>query len=54
MSAMVPPPRVRGAEPAQPARMRKAMSMPMLLLRAQQMVKMTKKTLQTLYTMNLP
>src|SRR5690242_277050 len=49
MSAIVPPPSVRGEAPAHPARSRKAMSMPMELERAQAMLKTMNKTLQILY-----
>lgn len=54
MSAIVPAPIVIGAAPAQPANTRKAMSMPMLLLTAHAIVKMTNKALQTWYITNLP
>lgn len=39
-----PPPMVRGAAPAIPARIRKAMSMPMEVLNAHAIVKITKNT----------
>jgi hypothetical protein len=45
-SAMVPPPRVSGAAPTQPARNRKTISMFKLWLTAQQMVQMKKRMLQ--------
>lgn len=49
MSAIVPPPMVRGAAPAQPAKKRKATSMPIEFDTAQQMLKITKRTLHMLY-----
>jgi len=49
ISAIVPPPSVRGADPAQPARRRKAMSMPIEFESAQATLKITKRTLQMLY-----
>lgn len=48
MSAMLPLPMVMGTEPATPMRKRKAIIMPMPLLRAVQMLKMVKKTLPML------
>jgi hypothetical protein len=44
-SAMVPPPRVNGAAPTHPARNRKTISMLRLLLKAQHIVNMKKRTL---------
>lgn len=49
MSAIVPPPMVKGAAPAQPAKKRKATSMPIEFDTAQQMLKTTKRTLHMLY-----
>lgn len=45
---------VRAAEPAQPAKKRKPVSMGRLVLRAQAMVNATKSRLVTLKTMFLP
>jgi hypothetical protein len=53
-SAIVPPPSVNGAAPTLPAKNRNAMSMPMFLLNAQQMLKTTKRKLQEWYSGKRP
>jgi hypothetical protein len=50
MSAIVPPPIVNGADPAHPAKKRKATSMPIEFETAQAMLKTTKRALATLYS----
>ena len=54
MSAMVPPPMVRGAAPAAPARKRKPMSMLKVLLTPQAIVKTTKSALHVWYNGSRP
>jgi hypothetical protein len=53
-SAMVPPPRVKGAAPTQPARNRNTISILRLLLTAQHIVNMKNKTLHAWYSGSRP
>jgi hypothetical protein len=54
MSAMLPLPMVMGMQPARPMRKRNAIIMPMLLLKAVQILKMVKKRLPRLYIRERP
>lgn len=53
-SAIVPPPRLKGHDPAHPDKNRNPISMLMFVETAQATVKMTKQMLEMLYTQRRP